>query len=702
MNIPKTMKYILFLLVTTVISYSPEASWASELSDVANSMAPGTWAELKSEGFTQDYVLYPGERQDPSVNYLGEVTWDPTSRKILFIGSGHLVPAIMHFYSESTNTWTRDLKIYGVKKGLSHGYNHNSISPQHRIMGFLYAAASSLRVHRYHIDSNSWSEGATTSNDGGHAHAMEYFPDRGKWYIADGTYGIIREYDHVSDSWKTHASGKRECFANPGDPTAGYIHSFAAYNPIEHVIIFGGGNTESGGKFYNSKAWCKMDVNGNITLLPPAPAYLQLPHTSIGGLQTIDPVSGDFLVLTKSDDMYAFDFSENRWRTVNHQATSPGIFSTPSSNFIYGFVVPINTYGVVLYARYTGGNNSTWLYKHAQGGSSAPPPPPPPPPTPTVDTVAPNAPVQLKIVSSGGTPPPPPPPPSPPSGTSDFAELCARSTTLVCRDFSTQPPYDFDGVEGIFHNKGDCDSSAILDNASRTCPQIENGTLKFTVPTMSGAGGSGQYFLRFADFNGGKSIQPGEEIFVRWRQKYSASFLATKYKNSAGWKHGMLGAADEFSCASNEVVVQNSFQRGVPQMYHACGLFQPFEKKVSGTNDFDYQPGGDNRCLRSDIVDKNPPDFSNGCFPYKADVWVTYQVGITHAASGQPSRIRLWVQEDGGPRLLIIDYLHTLRNTKGYGKVWFLPYQTDKDSTQDHPEGYIWYDELIVSKVQLP
>ena len=86
MNIPKTMKYILFLLVTTVISYSPEASWASELSDVANSMAPGTWAELKSEGFTQDYVLYPGERQDPSVNYLGEVTWDPTSRKILFIG----------------------------------------------------------------------------------------------------------------------------------------------------------------------------------------------------------------------------------------------------------------------------------------------------------------------------------------------------------------------------------------------------------------------------------------------------------------------------------------------------------------------------------------------------------------------------------------------------------------------------------------
>jgi hypothetical protein len=32
-----------------------------------------------------------------------------------------------------------------------------------------------------------------------------------------------------------------------------------------------------------------------------------------------------------------------------------------------------------------------------------------------------------------------------------------------------------------------------------------------------------------------------------------------------------------------------------------------------------------------------------------------------------------------------------------YGKVWLLPYQTGKDPSQVHNEGYIWYDELIIS-----
>ncbi len=33
-----------------------------------------------------------------------------------------------------------------------------------------------------------------------------------------------------------------------------------------------------------------------------------------------------------------------------------------------------------------------------------------------------------------------------------------------------------------------------------------------------------------------------------------------------------------------------------------------------------------------------------------------------------------------------------------FGKIWFLPYHTGKDFSQIHPTGYVWYDELVVSR----
>lgn len=33
-----------------------------------------------------------------------------------------------------------------------------------------------------------------------------------------------------------------------------------------------------------------------------------------------------------------------------------------------------------------------------------------------------------------------------------------------------------------------------------------------------------------------------------------------------------------------------------------------------------------------------------------------------------------------------------------YGKIWLLPYMTNKDPLEEHPEAYMWFDELIVSR----
>jgi uncharacterized membrane protein len=108
---------------------------------------------------------------------------------------------------------------------------------------------------------------------------------------------------------------------------------------------------------------------------------------------------------------------------------------------------------------------------------------------------------------------------------------------------------------------------------------------------------------------------------------------------------------------------------------------------------------------------------------------MTFQVGVTLGSigsgcvpDGDPcgytsyvgSRIRLWIARDGQPSELVMDNLWdinavTQNNSSGgpvvgsdkIGKVWLLPYHTRKAGAQAHPEGDIWYDELIISTQQI-
>jgi len=248
-----------------------------------------------------------------------------------------------------------------------------------------------------------------------------------------------------------------------------------------------------------------------------------------------------------------------------------------------------------------------------------------------------------------------------------FADLCQQPSTIFCQDFDQLPAESSEASEGVFLNGGCAQAE---NNPHLACPEIEAGTLKFTVPSNSGGGASGQYYIRFADHNGGQSIGPGQEVFIQWKQRFSASFLNTHFEGGGGWKQGIVGAADEYSCSSNEIVLQNSYQRGFPEMYHACGHSWGFETRVWA----DYVP----------------------------DEWMTFQIGLTHGQPGENSRIRLWVSREGRQSKLAIDDQKVLINTKGYGKMWLLPYHTNKSANQTHPTGYVWYDQLIISRTQLP
>lgn len=86
---------------------------------------------------------------------------------------------------------------------------------------------------------------------------------------------------------------------------------------------------------------------------------------------------------------------------------------------------------------------------------------------------------------------------------------------------------------------------------------------------------------------------------------------------------------------------------------------------------------------------------------------VTQQVTIGQWADNVKQRnpssnVRIWVAREGQKPQLVIDYDRNLRRPEQpfmrYGKVWLVPHLTNKDPSEAHPVGYMWFDDLIVSR----
>lgn len=263
------------------------------------------------------------------------------------------------------------------------------------------------------------------------------------------------------------------------------------------------------------------------------------------------------------------------------------------------------------------------------------------------------------------------------------------------------------------------------------------GSLKFTVPAFSKANSSGQYWTNFSDdmsvqfdsLVNGDPKSKADEFFVQWRQRFSPEMLAP-FKGSNGWKQAIIGEGDRpdhraYSCTDIDLVLENSGQFGMPRMYHSCGnkddqyeqLSIPEGVDVTGSSVFSPQnaapPAGKCR-LVTGFRPKIPP-----CVGYKANQWMTFQV---HVKVGtwyednsrhyhRDSTVQLWVAEEGKPAVPVIDFspenktgydlVNTNMGKAKFGKVWLLPYQTNKDGEAPHDKAYTWYDELIISRERI-
>jgi len=135
---------------------------------------------------------------------------------------------------------------------------------------------------------------------------------------------------------------------------------------------------------------------------------------------------------------------------------------------------------------------------------------------------------------------------------------------------------------------------------------------------------------------------------------------------TGGWKSSIVVANPPYGDTNNELVINNGYQAGYPQMYT--------NKGIGGIGTQYTQP-------------------------YIADQWqeITQRIELINDA-GHSDRFTMWV--DG---VQVMDGTLTGQSvldwgsSYGPGQIYLLTYHTQKDPTQQHTTGQVWYDDLIVS-----
>src|SRR5215470_15658200 len=74
----------------------------TELAKLAAGMKPGTWAELKTTGYSSDLLKVQNHH---ILEYSDTAVWDAKSQQVLFVGQGHYSAVKFITYAAASNSW---------------------------------------------------------------------------------------------------------------------------------------------------------------------------------------------------------------------------------------------------------------------------------------------------------------------------------------------------------------------------------------------------------------------------------------------------------------------------------------------------------------------------------------------------------------------------------------------------------------------
>ncbi len=337
----------------------------TELSQLAASMAPGTWAPLPVEG--QNEVLGVGGVSGTMLHYSNHLPWNRATHVVEIIGMDHGYPSLRHVrYVEATNRFVLVADNAGL--GAAHGYDHNAVNPY---TGDLYHRVYS--GFSGHISSRRKVLGADAFTDLPDLTTTDQVAIGACWWSghfvgagAQGAFmlfnsgnstggasdGVIAAFDPLTDKWFYNEAGKAPFYGS------GYTyHSVIEYSEKLNVAVYGGGNVAP------RKLW-RLNEDGSFVTMPDVPTGKAVGIQ--GGLLVDEPVTGHFLLLSAGELWELDPTGDGQWSQLGGSSTPPAAVGIPGpTNPVAVIVSSIPDYGVVMVITQPSQNGgNVYLYKH--------------------------------------------------------------------------------------------------------------------------------------------------------------------------------------------------------------------------------------------------------------------------------------------------------------------------------------------------
>jgi hypothetical protein len=267
----------------------------------------------------------------------------------------------------------------------------------------------------------------------------------------------------------------------------------------------------------------------------------------------------------------------------------------------------------------------------------------------------------------------------------DFQARCAAAGVVLCEGFDDPSRFGAAVYPGTgLYPAGDNNIHGEQDTSVKASGA---GSLKLN-GVVAAANTAGQWVQALPTTFGQNTT-----FYVQYRYRISKEMLSG---TGGGRKLSIFHYAFN-SCADLEITTQNTYFRGMPQMYTDCGA--QVAERTSGSTIYLQQgsdpfPSGDGwNCPYGGIS-------ATKCLLFQADTWMTlyYKVDIGTWGSAN-SRIQAWVAYDGQPLKQFINMPNYHINNSapvfpGIDHVTLTPYDTGATTA---PGGAVWYDDLIVS-----
>ncbi len=363
MNIKSTVITATIVVSTTLSSLAFEPTWLpggddvkaavaarrgqTELSRLALSMEPGTWAELDAGG--PGILNMSGEDGGglDIMTWSDDAHWDSRTGQFFYMGLRQRRRFIA--YSETENAWrniplSEDWEAENsppTTDRYGHQYSRNALDPE---TSRFYTMARD-NIYRYDIRANTWTNlppGGSYRGTG----LIEFFGARN---------GLINISDARSPR-RNHQlfffSKTSQTWENLGRiPIHGH-HAMGRHNPYRREVLLGGSNN-------TIRNVVRVKEDGSVERLQDAPLNLSITRTWI----TVDPASGRYLVLIADRDvgrrLFELDSEKNQWRLVDDFSETDWPFRRREAPV----VAYIPEYGVSIWA-----SRHTYLYKHNPDG----------------------------------------------------------------------------------------------------------------------------------------------------------------------------------------------------------------------------------------------------------------------------------------------------------------------------------------------